>query len=177
MPHNILWAPMVDLTVSAVMAGLTNVLWAPMAGPTFSCGRQMAGPTDIYHSSVGAKWMAPPSTVGADDCPHRGYPHLPQSIVLSTPTYLLRVRSVRRPEFPVRIGGGGGWCLNHLPFTHCRLRRYFPLYFRHVRHQISRCSESLSSDVCDVRPCPSIPFGIPVLRRHQIFSCSYSWPL
>ena len=28
---NILWAPMADLTVSAEMSGLTNVLWAPMA--------------------------------------------------------------------------------------------------------------------------------------------------
>ena len=31
---NILRATMTDLTVSAVMAGLTNVLWAPMADLT-----------------------------------------------------------------------------------------------------------------------------------------------
>ena len=30
----------------------------------------------------------------------------PQYVVPSTPTYLLRDRSVRRPEFSVRLGGG-----------------------------------------------------------------------
>ena len=84
---NILWAPMADLTVSAVMAGLTTVLWAPMAGPTFSCGRRMAGPTfSCGHQwlasqrfphptqsivpSVGAKWLTPSSPLGADGWPH-----------------------------------------------------------------------------------------------------------
>ena len=61
----ILWAPMADLTVSAAMAGLTNVLWATMA-----CGRlwpvgtdgcphlllwvPMADLTDVSPSPVGA---------------------------------------------------------------------------------------------------------------------------
>ena len=31
----------------------------------------------------------------------------PQSIVLSTPTYLLRDHSVCRPNYSVRLGGGG----------------------------------------------------------------------
>ena len=45
-------------------------LWAPMAGPIFSCGRQMAGPTDVSPSSVGSEWMSPPSPVGANGWPH-----------------------------------------------------------------------------------------------------------
>ena len=71
---NILWAPMSDLTVSDIMAGLTNILWAPMAGPTFSCGRRMAVPTEDSPLSVGAKCLAPPSHVGANGWPHGGFP-------------------------------------------------------------------------------------------------------
>ena len=72
--NNILWAQMADLTVSAAMAGLTDVLWAPMAGPTFSCGRRMDVPTEVSSSYVDAKWLTPPSHVGADAWPHRGFP-------------------------------------------------------------------------------------------------------
>ena len=96
----------------------------------------------------------------------------PQSIVLSTPTYLLCDRSVRRPEFSIRLGGGGGWCLNHYPLAHRRLPCYFRLCLRHIRHQIFRRYESPSSNICEVGPFPSVPRGIPALQLHQIFSCA-----
>ena len=56
--------------------------------------------------------------------PHKYFIPISQSIVPSTPTYLLPDRSVRRPEFSSRLGGrGGGWCLNHGPLSDPRLRR------------------------------------------------------
>ena len=109
-----------------------------MSGPTFSCGSRTAGHTKVSLLSVGTKWLATPSPMGADVWPHRGFPyptksivqsvgaewlappspvgangwphggsHPHQSIVLSTPTYLLCVRSDRRPKFSVPLGGGG----------------------------------------------------------------------
>ena len=45
--------------------------------------------------------------MGADGWPH-GIPPISQSIIPSTPVYLLRDRSVHRPKFSARIGGGGG---------------------------------------------------------------------
>ena len=50
-------------------------------GPTFSCGCQIAGPTEVSLSSVVAKWLAPPSHMGADGWPHGGFPRPTQSIV------------------------------------------------------------------------------------------------
>ena len=186
------------------MAGLTNVLWAPMAGPTFYCGRQMAGPTEvspslwapngwphillwapmaaptevspppsIYRPVCGRQMAGPTFSCGRRWLAPRRFPHPHHSIVPYMPTYLLRVRSVHRPEFSVRLGGGG-WCLNYCPLDHLRLCRYLRLCLRHVRHQIFRRSDSLSYDN---RPCPSVPLGTPVIQHHPIFACACSWTL
>ena len=86
---------MVDHTVSATMAGPLCPMGAAMDHRTSSCGRRMAGPTEVSlfcgrlmagrtfscgrltaglkevspfqlnHPSVGARWLAPASSVGA----------------------------------------------------------------------------------------------------------------
>ena len=127
------------------------------------------------YGHVGPEWMAPPSPVGADGWPHRGLP-----IPLNPLSYLHQSTSFASvlsaaPSF-LSVLVGGGWCLNHCPPSHIRLRSYFHLcrrHVHHVHHQILRRYESPSSNNC---PCPSVPCGMPVLRRHQIFSCSCSWP-
>ena len=139
-------------------------LWAPMAYPTFSCGRQW------LTSQIFTLLLWAPMAGLTDVSPS------PQSIVPYTLTYLLRDRYVRHPEFSVRLGGGE-WSLKYFPLAHRRLRRYLRLCLRHVCHQISRRSESLSSNVREVCPRTSVPRGSPALRRHQIFSCTYSLPL
>ena len=75
--------------------------------------------------------------------PHEYIFLIPQSVVLSMPTYLLPYSSDRRPEFSAHLGGGGGWCLNHVPLAHRRLRRCYRLLHpsdHPVHHGISRRS-------------------------------------
>ena len=85
---NILWAPMAELTVSAAMAGLTNVLWAPMDDLTDFLLLLWAPMADLTDFPL-LLWV--PMDDLTDVSPS------PLSIIPSTPTYLLRDRSVRRP--------------------------------------------------------------------------------
>ena len=83
------------------MAGLTNVLWAPMDDltdpPPHLLWAPMADLTDVF-----------PSILWAPMADLTDFPPSPQPIVPSTPTYLLRERSVHRPELSARLDGGGG---------------------------------------------------------------------
>ena len=98
------------------MAGPTEVslfCGRLMAGRTFSCGRLTAGLTEVspIRLNLSSHLWAPngwPHLLlwAPDGWPHGGS-HTHQSIVPSTPTYLLLVRSDRRLEVSVRLGGGG----------------------------------------------------------------------
>ena len=122
-PHLLLWDPNVW-----THGGFPFVCGHLTAGPTFSCGRLTDGPTEVspIQLNLSSRLWDPNGWPHLHlwapyGWPHGGsHPH--QSIVPSMPTYLLRVCSDRRPEFSVRLGGGG-WCLNHCPLTHHRLRR------------------------------------------------------
>ena len=47
--------------------------------------------------------------------PHKYFPPIPQSILISTPTYLLPDSYDCRPEFSARLGGGGGGVVTIAP--------------------------------------------------------------
>ena len=69
--------------------GLTNILLAPIAWPHYA--RQWNGRTVSAAMAWSHEYLFP----------------IPQSIVLSKPTYLLPDSSDRRPKFlPVLVGGG-----------------------------------------------------------------------
>ena len=107
-PHLLLWA-----SNGWHHGGFPFVYGRLTARPTFSCGRMTAGLTKIspIRLNLPSRLWAPDGWPHLllwtpDVWPHGGsHPH--QSIFPSTPTYLLRVRSDRRPDFSVRLGGGG----------------------------------------------------------------------
>ena len=94
--------------------------------------------------------------------PHKYLLPIPQSIVLSMPTYLLPDSSDPRPEFNSHLGGGG-WFLNHGPLAHRHLSRYSRLLhqsdhlFRHQMLLRSCCDFPLSFFDRDPCYCPSAP--------------------
>ena len=66
------------------------------------------------------------------------FPPSYQSIIPSTPTYLLPNSSDRSPAFSICLGGGG-WCCYHFTLAHLRIHRYFRLSHQSdhlVRHKI-----------------------------------------
>ena len=83
------------------------------------------------YGHVGAKWLAPPSPMGDGACPHRGFPiPLNPSFRLRQTTSFVSVLSASPSFLSVLVGGG--WCLNHCPLSHRRLRRYFATKSRAV---------------------------------------------
>ena len=102
-----------------------------------------------------------------------------QSIVPSTPTYLLPDSSDRRPTFSACLGGGGGgggWCCYHSFLTHLRLSCYFHLSYQSdhlARHKIpcsSHGSVPPSFWYHFPRSFPNVPCGIPDICHHCTFS-------
>ena len=90
---NIVSAAMAGLTVNAAMAGLTNVcgrLW-PVGNYGHVGGYGHVGNYCLWVLMADLTDVSPP----------------PQSIVPSTPTYLLCDCSICHPEFPVCLGGEG----------------------------------------------------------------------
>ena len=88
-------------------------------------------------------------------------------------TYLLPDSYYRRPEFSARLGGGG-WCLNHDPLAHRRLRRcsrLFPLSDHLVCHRISRRYRGavpMSFFDLDPAPVPVSPVGSLTTLMYRI---------
>ena len=121
--HYVLWAPdgwpqlLLCTPNSWLQGGFPFVCGRLTAVWTFSCGRLTAGLTEVYsfRLNILSPLWAPDGwhqllLLAPDGFPHRGsHPH--QSVVPSTPTYLLPVRSDRF-DFSVRIGGGGSWLDN-----------------------------------------------------------------
>ena len=142
-PHLLLWAPN-----GWPRGGFPFVCGRLTADPTFSCGRLTSGPTEVspirlnLSSRLWARNGCPHLFLWAPDVWPQGGSHHHQSIVPSTPTYLLCVRSDLPPEFFVCLGGGG-WCLNHFPLAYCRPRRYFSLCPRHPTHSLDYNSNVL----------------------------------
>ena len=162
-------AVMAGLTVSAAMAVLANILWAPMADRNVISA--MAGLTNILWAPMA-------------DLMNILSPSPNPLFRLCRPTSFMTSLSNAPSFLLVLVGGvGGGWCLNHGPLTHRRLRRCSYLYLHHVLHRIllrSCYAVPPSSNFCNFRPCPSVPRGIPDLRRHHISSCGIGsfpiWP-
>ena len=105
-PHLLLWAPN-----GWPHGGFPFVCGRLTAGRTFYCGRLAAGPTEVspIQLNLSSRLWAPngwPHLIlwAPDGCPHGGsHPH--QSIVPSTLTSLLLVRSDLCTKVSLRLGG------------------------------------------------------------------------
>ena len=181
---------MADLTVSAAMEGLINVLWAPEGWPnillwvpngwhhggfsfvygslkvdrTFYFGRLTAGLTEVSPFQLNLSsclWVPdgwPHLLLWAPDgWPHRGsHPHQP--VILSTPTFLLLVRSDRCPELSVCLGEGGFW-LNHFPHAHLRFAVLSVSAAATSATSVTKSCSILGLRVLITAPVPGSPAG------------------